>query len=145
MTTRDDKTPCLFGVMGRFTGGIDFVEPAALDARSRIVAFFALHLRAAAEPPRQGPIRAPTHVSWPPEPPRCASEMTSAECCSQPQEQPEGKATARIRLASRQLNDQAAAIASLGGDVEDPVRSRPGAPVSGPKRSGWRSRTMARR
>jgi hypothetical protein len=31
--------------MGRFTGGIDFVEPSVLDARGRIVAFFERHLR----------------------------------------------------------------------------------------------------
>jgi carboxymethylenebutenolidase len=42
---RDEKTPWLFAVMGRFTGGIDFVEPSALDARGRIVAFFERHLR----------------------------------------------------------------------------------------------------
>ena len=42
---RDEKTPWLFAVMGRFTGGIDFVEPSALDARGRIVAFFGRHLR----------------------------------------------------------------------------------------------------
>ena len=42
---RDEKTPWLFGLMGRFAGGIDFVEPAALDARGRIEAFFAHHLR----------------------------------------------------------------------------------------------------
>jgi len=41
----DEKTPWLFAVMGRFTGGIDFVEPSALDARGRIVAFFERHLR----------------------------------------------------------------------------------------------------
>jgi carboxymethylenebutenolidase len=41
---RDEKTPWLFAMMGRFTGGIDFVEPAALDARRRIVAFFERHL-----------------------------------------------------------------------------------------------------
>jgi carboxymethylenebutenolidase len=42
---RDEKTPWVFAMMGRFTGGIDFVEPAALDARGRIEAFFAHHLR----------------------------------------------------------------------------------------------------
>ena len=42
---RDEKTPWLFAMMGRLTGGVDFVEPAALDARGRIVAFFGRHLR----------------------------------------------------------------------------------------------------
>jgi carboxymethylenebutenolidase len=42
---RDEKTPWLFALMGRFTGGVDYVEPAALDARGRIEAFFAHHLR----------------------------------------------------------------------------------------------------
>lgn len=42
---RDEKTPWLFALMGRLTGGIDFVAPAALDARARIVAFFERHLR----------------------------------------------------------------------------------------------------
>jgi carboxymethylenebutenolidase len=42
---RDEKTPWLFALMGRFTGGVDYVEPAALDARGRIEAFFARHLR----------------------------------------------------------------------------------------------------
>jgi hypothetical protein len=31
--------------MGHFTGGIEFVEPATLDARGRIVTFFGRHLR----------------------------------------------------------------------------------------------------
>ena len=42
---RDEKTPWVFALMGRLTGGIDFVEPAAVDARGRIEAFFARHLR----------------------------------------------------------------------------------------------------
>jgi carboxymethylenebutenolidase len=42
---RDEHTPWLFAVMGRFTGGIAFNEPAALDARSRIIAFFDRRLR----------------------------------------------------------------------------------------------------
>ena len=42
---RDEKTPWLFATMGRFTGGVGFVEQAALDARDRIVAFFERHLR----------------------------------------------------------------------------------------------------
>lgn len=42
---RDEKTPWLFAMMGRFTGGVGFVEPAALDARGRIVEFFERHLR----------------------------------------------------------------------------------------------------
>jgi carboxymethylenebutenolidase len=42
---RDERTPWLFALMGGFTGGIDFVEPAALHARGRIVAFFAHRLR----------------------------------------------------------------------------------------------------
>ena len=41
---RDEETPWLFAMMGRFTGGVDFVEPAALDARRRIVTFFERHL-----------------------------------------------------------------------------------------------------
>ena len=41
---RDERTPWLFAVMGRFTGGIDFHEPATLDARHRIIAFFERHL-----------------------------------------------------------------------------------------------------
>jgi hypothetical protein len=31
--------------MGRFIGGVDFVQPSALDARARIEGFFAHHLR----------------------------------------------------------------------------------------------------
>jgi carboxymethylenebutenolidase len=42
---RDEKTPWVFALLGRLTGGIDFVEPAALDARGRIVGFFEHHLR----------------------------------------------------------------------------------------------------
>jgi len=42
---RDENTPWLFAMMGHFTGGIEFVEPAALDARGRIVTFFGRHLR----------------------------------------------------------------------------------------------------
>lgn len=42
---RDEKTPWLFALMGRFTGGVDFVQPSALDARARIEGFFAHHLR----------------------------------------------------------------------------------------------------
>jgi carboxymethylenebutenolidase len=42
---RDEKTPWLFALMGRLTGGVDYVEPSALDARRRIEAFFARHLR----------------------------------------------------------------------------------------------------
>ena len=41
---RDEKTPWPFAMMGRFTGGIDLVEQATLDARGRTVAFFARHL-----------------------------------------------------------------------------------------------------
>ena len=41
---RDEKTPWLFAMMGRFTGGVDFVAPTALQARGRIVAFFGRHL-----------------------------------------------------------------------------------------------------
>jgi hypothetical protein len=32
-------------MMGRLTGGVGFVESAALDARYRIAAFFERHLR----------------------------------------------------------------------------------------------------
>jgi carboxymethylenebutenolidase len=42
---RDEKTPWLFALMGRLTGGVGFVEPAAMDARARIVEFFGRHLR----------------------------------------------------------------------------------------------------
>jgi carboxymethylenebutenolidase len=42
---RDEHTPWLFAMMGRLTGGVGFVEPAALDARGRITAFFERHLR----------------------------------------------------------------------------------------------------
>ena len=42
----DERTPWLFAIMGRFTGGIDFNEPATLDARDRIAAFFDRHLGA---------------------------------------------------------------------------------------------------
>jgi carboxymethylenebutenolidase len=41
---RDDRIPLVFSVMGRFTGGFDFDEPSAFDARERIVAFFDRHL-----------------------------------------------------------------------------------------------------
>ena len=41
---RDDRIPLAFAIMGRFTGGFDFHEPSALDARDRIVAFFDRHL-----------------------------------------------------------------------------------------------------
>ena len=41
---RDERTPWLFALMGRFTGGIDYRESATLDARRRIVAFFERHL-----------------------------------------------------------------------------------------------------
>jgi carboxymethylenebutenolidase len=41
-----DHIPLTFTIMGRFTGGFDFHEPSALDARERIVAFFDRHLRA---------------------------------------------------------------------------------------------------
>jgi len=42
----DEHTPWVFALMGRFTGGIDFRESSALDARGRIAAFFDRHLRA---------------------------------------------------------------------------------------------------
>ena len=45
---RDEHTPWLFALMGRLTGGIDFNEPATLDARQRIIGFFEHHLRASA-------------------------------------------------------------------------------------------------
>ena len=41
----DERTPWLFAIMGRLTGGIAFNEPATADARDRIVAFFERHLR----------------------------------------------------------------------------------------------------
>jgi carboxymethylenebutenolidase len=44
----DEKTPWLFAMMGRLTGGIAFHEPSALDARRRIVSFFDRHLRSTA-------------------------------------------------------------------------------------------------
>jgi len=40
-----DRIPLLFVVMAKFTGGADYHEPSALDARARIIAFFARHLR----------------------------------------------------------------------------------------------------
>jgi len=42
-----DRIPLLFVVMAKFTGGADYHEPSALDARARIIAFFARHLRTA--------------------------------------------------------------------------------------------------
>ena len=42
---RDEHTPLLFALMGRFTGGIAYDEAAAADARGRIAAFFDRHLR----------------------------------------------------------------------------------------------------
>jgi carboxymethylenebutenolidase len=40
-----DRIPTLFVVMAKFTGGADYHEPSAIDARERIVAFFDRHLR----------------------------------------------------------------------------------------------------
>lgn len=45
---RDEKTPLLFALMGRLTGGVDYDEPSARDARRRIAAFFDRHLKASA-------------------------------------------------------------------------------------------------
>ena len=45
---RDEPTPWLFALMGRLTGGIAYDEPATLDARVRIAAFFGRHLGGAA-------------------------------------------------------------------------------------------------
>ena len=45
---RDEKTPVLFALMGRMTGGVGYHEPSAQDARARIEAFFDRHLRAGA-------------------------------------------------------------------------------------------------
>ncbi len=42
---RDEKTPVLFALMGRLTGGVGYHEPSAQDARARIEAFFDRHLR----------------------------------------------------------------------------------------------------
>ncbi len=42
---RDERTPLLFAVMGRMTGGIAYNETATTDARGRITAFFDRHLR----------------------------------------------------------------------------------------------------
>ena len=42
---RDEKTPWRFAAMGRFTGGVDFVEQAAPDAPEMILACFERHLR----------------------------------------------------------------------------------------------------
>ena len=42
---RGEKGPLIFVLMGRLTGGIDYHEPSALDARRRIVAFFDHHLK----------------------------------------------------------------------------------------------------
>ena len=44
----DDRVPFLFVVMGKLTGGFDYHEPSALDARGRIEAFFGRHLQAGA-------------------------------------------------------------------------------------------------
>jgi carboxymethylenebutenolidase len=42
---RDERTPVLLALMGRVTGGVAYNEPATLDARARIEAFFGRHLR----------------------------------------------------------------------------------------------------
>ncbi len=42
---RDEPIPRLFSLMARFTGGVDFNEPATLDARERVERFFGTHLR----------------------------------------------------------------------------------------------------
>ena len=42
---RDERTPLLFALMGRMTGGIAYNETATADARGRITAFFDRHLR----------------------------------------------------------------------------------------------------
>ncbi len=52
---RDERTPWLFALMGRFTGGIDFNEPATLDARGRIIAFFDRHLGSTSDAPTDQP------------------------------------------------------------------------------------------
>ena len=45
---RDEKTPVLFALMGRMTGGVGYHEPSAVDARARVEAFFDRHLGAGA-------------------------------------------------------------------------------------------------
>jgi carboxymethylenebutenolidase len=40
-----DRNPLIFVVMGAFAGPAGYHEPAAADARRRIVAFFSRHLR----------------------------------------------------------------------------------------------------
>ena len=42
---RDEKTPVLFALMGRLTGGVAYHEPSAQDARARIESFFDRHLK----------------------------------------------------------------------------------------------------
>ena len=41
---RDERTPWLFALMGRLTGGTDYDEAATLEARARITAFLERHL-----------------------------------------------------------------------------------------------------
>jgi carboxymethylenebutenolidase len=42
---RDERIPPLFALMARFIGGADYHDPSAKDARRRIEAFFARHLK----------------------------------------------------------------------------------------------------
>jgi len=42
---RDEPIPRLFSLMARFTGGVDFNEPATLDAMARVERFLDAHLR----------------------------------------------------------------------------------------------------
>jgi len=46
-----DRIPLIFLVMAKFTGGADYHEPSAIDARARIVAFFDRHLKPATGSP----------------------------------------------------------------------------------------------
>jgi hypothetical protein len=41
-----DRTPLLFALLGKLSPGADYHEASALDARRRIIAFFAAHLKA---------------------------------------------------------------------------------------------------
>jgi carboxymethylenebutenolidase len=41
---RDDRVPPVFALMARFTGGAEYHEPSAEDARRRIAAFFGRYL-----------------------------------------------------------------------------------------------------
>ena len=54
-----DRTPLLFAVLGKLSPGADDHEASALDARRRIIAFFAAHLKGVV--PASG-CAAPRHI-----------------------------------------------------------------------------------